>query len=282
MAHLVYFTTIVVISSLISSSESTCTSQFWDKNIIVSHDGRDHEGCLSGNTGVPCATLGYVLRELQNKNKLDHTLINVDYDHDLASPLYISGVCDLAIVGGNDPILNCSRGSGIAFSNSANILVEGVSWEGCSISHYTTSLDSSTSATLNATSSIVFYRCINVTISNCRLTSEWGAGVSMYDVGGMINITETEFVDLVTPRHCLVTNSGSNTNCILLGGGLSITLTQCGNFSTCEAASSSEYNSFSTYMITRCLFSNNTDMNSEGCGVNLTEMLCHCQFLEQA
>jgi len=35
---------------------------------------------------VPCATLGYVLRELQNKSKLDHTLINVDYDHDLASP----------------------------------------------------------------------------------------------------------------------------------------------------------------------------------------------------
>ena len=178
MAHLVYFTTIIVISSFISSSESTCTSQFWDKNIIVSHNGRDHEGCLSGNTGVPCATLGYVLRELQNKNKLDHTLINVDYDHDLASPLYISGVCDLAIVGGNDPILNCSRGSGIAVSNSINILVEGVAWEGCSISHYTTSLDS-TSATLNATSSIVFYCCINVTISNCRLTSEWGAGVSI-------------------------------------------------------------------------------------------------------
>ena len=282
MAHLVYFTTIIIISSFISSSESTCTSQFWDKNIIVSHDGRDHEGCLSGNAGVPCATLGYVLRGLQNKSKLDHTLINVDYDNDLASPLYISGVCDLAIVGGNNSIINCSQGSGISFSDSANILVKGIAWEGCSISHYTTYLDSSTSATLNATSSLVFYHCINVTISSCRFMSEWGAGVSMYDVGGIIHIIETEFVDLVTPRQCLVRNDSSNTNCILLGGGLSITFTRCGNFSTCEAPSLSEYNSFSTYMVIRCLFSNNTDMNSEGCGVNLTEMLCHCQFLEQA
>ena len=267
MARPIYFATIVTIFFVTSSSsESNCTSLFWDKIITVSRNGRDREDCLSRDAGVPCATLGYVLRELQSRGKIDHTLIDVDYDHDLTSSLYISGVCDLAIVGGNDPILNCSQGSGISFTDSANIFVYGISWEGCSISHYTTYLDASTSTPLNATSALFFYLCINVTISGCRFTSEWGAGVSLYDVGGTVNITETEFVDLVTPRHCLLTN---NANCILLGGGLSITLTHCGNFSTCEAASVSEYNSFSTYMVTRCLFSNNTDMNSDHCAVNL-------------
>ena len=237
--------------SACSFCDPSCT------NITVALDGTDNTTCLFGQED--CHSLSYVLMNYQTRQNC--TKITVKYSHDMDSGVYLSAIQELAIIGEDNPRINCLGSGGLSFTGSTDVMIAGIEWENCGISHETTSVDH------NGTSALFFYKCINVTVDDCGFTSQWGVGMSIYDVGGTVHISESRFMNNTTPSNC----PSAATECILLGGGLLVEFTECGdlNSKTCTS-SSSVYNSNSAYTISNCYFAGNTDVRLMTSNVSCT------------
>ena len=224
---------------------------FFNKHINVSEFGTDNTICLSGD--VDCRTLWYALQGLDNS-----TLISITYSHefDRTPAMHINSLDNVAIVGEMNPTIACVDGAGISFVSSANIVIRGIEWIGCSVSHPTTGYYPQLNISFpNATSAFFFHLCLNVTISNCTFSSNRGSGVSLYDTGGEVLIEYSDFTDHYNNCSSLFTH-----NCSQISRGLSIEFTYCGDFEACQSPSvPSLYNNGTMYSIVMCTFSSNVN-----------------------
>ena len=237
----------VVYFALLSSVHCT----FFNKHINVSEFGIDNTTCLSGD--VDCRTLWYALQGLDNS-----TLISITYSHefDRTPAMFLSSLDNVAIVGEMNPTIACVDGAGISFVSSANIVIRGIEWIGCSVSHPTTGYYPQLNISFpNATSAFFFHLCLNVTISNCTFSSNRGSGVSLYDTGGEVLIVYSDFTDHYNNCSSLFTH-----NCSQISRGLSIEFTYCGRFELCPKQSDPYlYNSGTMYSIVMCTFRSNVN-----------------------
>lgn len=238
------------------------------KSIIVSANGSDQKCLTDAGGGTPCLTLDYALSNYKPKNEC--TVISVTYSHRAESTVFLSGVFQLAVIGKGMPTVTCALGVGVSLTQSDSLFIEGVQWVDCSVSHQTTSEG------LNATSSLFFFQTTNVTIVDCYFSSTYGTGVSLYDVGGNVTISQSMFMDFVTPNSCVA----GIANCTLLGGGLRVEFTECGsletqNCSSLEALFLPNGTDNAKYEISHCVFMNNIDVTlnssntTQGCAGEL-------------
>lgn len=221
--------TIIAVTGIAPALTSSCEA--YNKIIHVSYvSGDDTHDCLSGNQ-EPCKTLSYVL---QQEPDLSCVKVSVHDSTNVTEGIYLSGISNFSVVGEGalKPVINCpNNGNGVSFINSGDIVIEGLAWIDCSVLHREVN---------NGTNSaLIFSRTRNVNVSNCSFTSQWGAGISMYDVGGSVFVTKTLFVN--STSDC----SGPD-ECTPKGAGLHIEL------------GVSESNSGNSYTITECHFFNNT------------------------
>ena len=226
--------TAIAVTGIAPALTRSCES--YNKIINVSYvSGNDNHDCLSGNQN-PCQTLSYVL---QQESDLNCIKVTVQDSTNLTEGIYLSGISNLSVVGEGaiKPVINCQYGNGVSFNNSRDIVIEGLAWENCSVLHR------EVVKFFNGTNSaLVFSRTRNVNVSKCFFTSQWGAGISMYDVGGSVFVTETVFAN--STSYC----SGRD-ECIPRGAGLHV------------ESQASDYNSGNSYTIVDCLFSNNTALS---------------------
>ena len=134
--------------------------------------------CLGGNN---CTFfLNDALDHLSND-----TLINVTKDVELSSVKQLEYLENVAIVGHNNPTLNCSNGGALHFSSCHNCTIQGITWKGCGIANKR-----------RVEPAIQFHdNSSNISIQNCAFQHSTGPAVGLSEVSGAVNISHCEFTD---------------------------------------------------------------------------------------
>ena len=246
-----------------------CNNQ--SRNLTVSQSGVDDCACLKGD-GF-CKTLQGALAEQCNDTRIE---IYCEEDNPLILPvpIFISQLANLEIIGIGDSRQNvtCLEGAGLYFENVSNVTISGIAWTNCSVSHPTTVYNPSINVTFpNVSSALFFYRSDNINISSCSFSSDFGSGVTMYDVGGEVFVLESEFTDNNLHYKC-----EGEILCFNRSTGLYIEKTPCGAFSSCdEPIPPTLYTSDSTYVIDNCIFDSNNNSFLSGRVQLPTDILSH-------
>ena len=247
---------LLVVFPVSSSRQSACSVVPTDHTLTVSDTGNDTVGCL--DAAVPCLTLEYAL---QNNQLDDNTVVRLNYSTNklrVLKPIHVSQRTGLVILGVSveQQVLLCDFGAGIAFEEVDNVCIENVAFQGCSILHKTTAFNPSVDETFPAVSSaLFFYHSMNLTIHMCSFTSDRGSGISMYDIGGVVLIKDSLFLNNTLFFSC------STDSCYNKSVGIYIEKTFCGNFTTCDSpVQPNSFTSYSSYTIENCTFylNNNT------------------------
>lgn len=240
------------------------TSPFsiWDYELTinVSLSGNDSVECLAGLS--PCQTLGYALTGVENST----AILLEDDDHQFVpyGSMRIWRTENVAIIG-EDATVTCEDGAGVVFVSSQDIVISGIRWLECAISHPSSALYPKLGLAFHSTTSALFFQqCLNVTIIDCSFSSQNGSGVSMYDVGEVVNILRTNFTGHVV--KCVAEP------CFQLSRGLAIEFTYCGGLKNCsEPGPASEYNSGARYILQDCIFTGNNNSHGGRRPVDLLE-----------
>lgn len=202
-----------------------------------------------------CSSLNKALHCLQVVG--NYTLIylpNGVYTLTNSSETEIANMSHVSILGESNEDVNIScdyhTQSGLSFVHSTNITLENFTIYGCSQPKNSTSLDYSPSvsfAYLKYEVSIYMLFCVNVSITGVTVTSSGGNGMTMYNVGGTVLLS-----------NCFFINNKKRPG----GGGLQIEFSYCipGDIS-CKYSKSSQigkkYSSGISYTINNCQFIHN-------------------------
>ena len=141
---------------------------------------------------------------------------------------------------------NSTHESGLIFVNSTNVTLEGITLSGCGARHISTSVNFITKSDVIYTFSAIYIsHCSNVTFINVAIKSSDGAGLTMVNCGGTVNIARSNF-----------TKNGIKTSTsIPAGGGISIEI--CFRNDCSNAISTTDSWTNAMYYIQDCLFIDN-------------------------
>ena len=187
-------------------------------------------------------TLAFILF---NDHSDQYSTIVVEGQHNLQSSLSNTfyNVTILHIIGLNSAEITCDLGAGLAFIDSANIVIKNIQFIGCGAVHYGTSKVKNMSWPLSA--SLYFLKCINITMDSIIISDSNGFGVQIYATVGFNTINNSHFINNGNPQQ--------------YGGGVHIEFPYCYPTSEylCVANYSNYYKMNSTYNIINCTFENN-------------------------
>ena len=220
-------------------------------NITVEDIGEDNADCLAGNT--TCRHLFYALQN----SRSDCVIITLNYTNGtylMTEAVNTTGRYGVKIMGVNNQTVKCEPGVGIRFHNSTDIFIESINWSNCSILHESNVYNPSFNVTYpRVCSALCFRECTNVHIHACSFTSHFGSGVTLYDVGGTVEITDSLFNNnsLSAIDDCHL--------CFNRSVGIMIEKTFYSADDCCNSNTSNEYNSRSTYCISNCHFTHNNN-----------------------
>ena len=149
----------------------------------LSNDGEDFASGEDDNSYIccmpygncSCNSLDYALANLAS-----NVLINITSNVTLSSPIIVSYIENVTIIGHNNPTVNCERVGVLHFTNSLNCIIEGITWHGCGIENSQPAIKVSNSS--------------NMSIKNCIVQYSRGQAVLLSDVSGDVNISHCNFV----------------------------------------------------------------------------------------
>ena len=229
-------------------------SQCYTVTVSNASDAYDSQDCHIGQ--YPCLTLQYAL---QNGSLCDCTEVMVNYSTGVArlnESIWISHKRNISVAGVGKQVVYCDFEAGIAIEYSEYIRIENLGWNGCSVMHPTTALEPSRGVSFpNVSSALYFYHSLDIDIANCSFTSQRGSGITMYDVGGLVMIKNSAFINNSLEYNC------ANDQCYNRSVGIQIEKTYCGDFLECYTPiGPTNYTSYGTYIIENCVFhaNNNT------------------------
>ena len=244
---------------IVATLHSSC---YCSRVISVTSDG-DNNGCLS-NDSQPCRTLDHAVSTLYEND----TTIEVLYSHEFKNISRISSSArNLSIIGKQNLttiVITCSeRGYGLVFSHQTNITISGISWINCSAIHNSTAMSDELFDDKNLIpmySGLLFHNITDLTIESCTFSTDWGVGLTLFDVGGSVNILNSHFINNSIKYEYQCTNTSkasifSDNPCSSLGGGLYIELTRCGFTTDCPRNPTVVPNTL--YIIDNCTFKSN-------------------------
>ncbi|KAK3704465.1 hypothetical protein QZH41_003428 [Actinostola sp. cb2023] len=198
---------LVVLSSIFSwPSFGQDQRTVYNNFIVVSpSDGNDSKTCLNGTrlAHVPCKTLDYVFEWISNEQHGNSTKVILEPGaYNLTKNATFQGVFDLGISGNGsnlDVEVFCFPDIGLTFIRSGNIQLQNVTISGCGALHHST-IGSACPFERQHKSHAMFYSgvflayCKEITIQNCRISHSPGIGLILYDVGGKVHISKSQFV----------------------------------------------------------------------------------------
>ena len=153
----------VYVSESISDNEDFFSGGDVDGNLMC---------CVYGNCS--CNSLDHALANLTS-----NVLINITTDVTFSSPINISIVANVSIIGHNNPTVNCKRAGGIHFNFCHNCIIQDITWDGCGT-------ETEAGIKLGDSSNIVF--------ENCSLRCSKGSTIVLSRVSGHVNISHCNFV----------------------------------------------------------------------------------------
>ena len=182
---------------------------------------------------------------LFNDDSDKYSTIFVEGQHNLLSSLSntFRGVTNLLIIGENSAEIACNLRAGLAFIESANIVIKNIQFFGCGAVQNGTSKVNDVFHLLSA--SLYFLKCVNITLDSVTISDSDGFGVQIYATVGFNIIKNSHF-----------TNNGNSPH---HGGGVHIEFPYCFPTSeyTCVSNYSDYYKMNAVYNIIDCTFENN-------------------------
>ena len=128
--------------------------------------------CVHGNCF--CNSFEYAMTHPTN-----NVLINITTNVMLSSPIKVSYLENVSIIGHNNITVNCRKFGGIHFSFCNNCIIQAITWDGCGAKK-------EPGLKLSCSS--------NITIKNCSFQHSIGQAVVLSEVTGDININHCQFV----------------------------------------------------------------------------------------
>ena len=119
-------------------------------------------------------------------NLTSNVLINITTDVSLSSVISIVGVANITITGHNNPTIRCNYSGELHFISCNNLVVEGITWEGCG--------GKSISDNGNVHPVLHLYNSSNITIENCTFQHSIGQAMVLSAVSGYVNINHCNFI----------------------------------------------------------------------------------------
>ena len=231
--------------------------------IIDNEAGEDKHSCLnnSSNTSstTPCKTLAYVLSYAACLNNSEVVLQG---DHQLNRTLNASQVVGLTIRSSENtnstiyckpPEAFTDVGSGLVFNSVTNLTITNVKFEGCGTLQLSTTIRNDTNVKYR--SAVYIINSTNINFTATSFSGNMGRGISLHDVGGLVEIQNSEFLDNRVPERELMALFG--------GGGVYIEFTHCTPGYTYCNQSENIHNKGNTYVIKDCVFKRNRATNDE-------------------
>ena len=144
-----------------------------DEDFFASGDG-DYlfTCCVYGNCS--CNSFEYAMTHLTS-----NVLINITTDVMLSSPIKLSYLENVSIVGHNNITVNCRKVGGIHFSFCNNCIIQTITWDGCGAKEEP---------------ALIFSCSSNITIKNCFFQHSIGQAIVLSAVTGDVNINHCQFV----------------------------------------------------------------------------------------
>ena len=236
-----------VLLCLVSSSYAN--ENDWSKTVHLKPDGHDKPGC--GNISDPCRTLDFTLETfVANSTRflLQPGRYNLSGKHD------VKRVSNFAIVGGKDVEVDCAVNSSLAFWLTSNIVLEGIAFHRCG-GLQTRRVVYSGYEFVTFVCALYFNYCKNLRLSGIQVVDTPGLGLTLYSVGGVVNISDSIFADNRAPEVNQTRNSSGEA---VSGGGAFIGLgTAVVNVSDIGSPDPSTYGSNNVFVIERSNFTGN-------------------------
>ena len=136
--------------------------------------GNNSQGCLEG--GYPCYSLYYALYNFQSYDCVNITSNTVS----LSTVVERNDTNAVTIRGQGNTTVMCSNNSRITFKNFSNVVIEGITWDGCG------------DPKIIAIGGINFERIANLSIRNCTLQFSKSRALTIWSVSGFIEMINTQ------------------------------------------------------------------------------------------
>ncbi len=214
-------------------------------NIIeIREDGHDIQACKNSNHDGPkpsCRTLDFVFNG--GSGMKNNTLVNIyPGTYHLRNNTNFKYVSNIALVGlnvSNRPVIYCLGSDvGISFERSENLRLHGLELRNCQVNRNS-----------SLVSALHFIYSKNINISAARFVNNQGKAISMWDIGGKIEMRSVVF---------------ENNTSIHSGGGVYIEFTKCGALDSVGCSTQPEQQNYihnNSFIFTNCQFySNNYDL----------------------
>ena len=143
---------------------------------VNNETGNDTQGCLEG--GQPCYSLDFALCNFQSYDCVSVTSNIVS----LSTVIERNDINVITIKGQGNTTVMCSNNSRITFRNFSNVVIEGITWDGCG----------DTKIIVNG--GINFERITNLSIRNCTLQFSKSRALTIWSVSGFIEMIDTQVI----------------------------------------------------------------------------------------
>ncbi|XP_028405632.1 uncharacterized protein LOC114528211 [Dendronephthya gigantea] len=182
-----------------NSLDPTLRLDQWKHNVCVSKEsGHDTKECLKSCDSRPCEHLYYVLENLEEQNQ---TAIYVERGHYVLSKSYMFwNVTGLALIGerseiGGKVVIECEKNAGLAYIYSSDIILRNVILTSCGAPQNSTSFQYPRFVT-----ALFLVNCINFTMNKVTIQNAIGIGIQLYDVAGVVNISNSHISNCGTKK----------------------------------------------------------------------------------
>ena len=151
--------------------------------IEVHSTGNDSEDCLKQQ--ILCSSLDYALTHLQSGDYVNITSDTVF----LPRMVNLNDLDAITIRGHGSIIVMCNNTGGVSCNDCSNVVIEGITWDQCG------DPNQQNRTYPNAFGGLNFTNVTNLSINNCTLQNSRVRALSLYLVGGSINISNTQFLN---------------------------------------------------------------------------------------
>ena len=236
-----------------------------ERDIYVSPSGNDSSNC--SNLEFQCKTIDRALSLAIGLNSTKIFAAKGNYS--LKRSHHFRRISSFGLFGTglsrDDVEITCHANVSVSFILSENITFEGVKLRKCGAW-----FSSSTGPTKNYPNvkhakfkaALDFRYCRNLRISDVEISSSPGLGANLYDVGGVVNVTDSWFKNNYA-RDSIFAPLTEIGNYVYSGGGMFIMLNQYG-YDTVDVTPSEHdsYHHNNSYVFTRCHFLGNKALRS--------------------
>ena len=235
-----------------------------ERDIYVSPSGNDSSNC---NLEFQCKTIDRALSLAIGLNSTKIFVAKGNYS--LKRSHHFRRISSFGLFGNkssrDDVEITCHANVSVSFILSENITFEGVKFRKCGAW-----FSSSTGPTKNYPNAkhskfkaaLDFRYCRNLWISHVEISLSPGLGANLYDVGGVVNVTDSWFTKNYA-RDGIFAPVTENGGYVYSGGGMFIILNQYG-YDTVDVTPSEHdsYHHNNSYVFTRCHFLGNKALRS--------------------